>query len=81
MIWYWIVPYLVEDSLAAERGIRYRMLVAATEMYGSGGQAAFGSLGVSDAKLPYNCRITFGSLSCLCWSPLTVRQPSETSPA
>ena len=34
------------------------MLVAATEMYGSGGQAAFGSLGVSDE----GGQVVFGSL-------------------
>ena len=49
-VWYRIVPYLVEGLLAAGRGICYRMLVAATKMYGSGGQAAFGSLGVTDGK-------------------------------
>ena len=36
-------------KLAAGRDIRYRYLIATTEIYGSSGRVAFGSLGVSDA--------------------------------
>ena len=36
------------DIWAAGRGIRYRYLIATTVLYGSGGQVAFGSLGVTD---------------------------------
>ena len=38
----------VDDIWAAGRGIRYRYLIATTVLYGSGGQVAFGSLGVTD---------------------------------
>ena len=39
---------MVVQIWAAGRGIRYRYLIATTVLYGSGGQVAFGSLGVSD---------------------------------
>ena len=39
---------MVVRLLASGLGIRYRCLVAATDLYGSGGQDAFGSLGVTD---------------------------------
>ena len=42
------VHYSVDNILAAGRGIRYRYLIATTEIYGSSGRVAFGSLGVSD---------------------------------
>ena len=52
--------------MAAGRGIRYRMLVAATKMYGSGGQAALGSLGVTDVALVTGyC----GVINCYCYIP------------
>ena len=47
------VPYQVDDIWAAGRGIRYLYLIATTVLYGSGGQVAFGSLGVTDVyELP-----------------------------
>ena len=39
---------MVVQIWAAGRGIRYRYLIATTVLYGSGGQVAFGSLGVTD---------------------------------